>query len=80
LKWAGGKRQLLPDLVAHAPATMRTYYEPFLGGGALFFHLRPRTAVLADVNERLIRTYRGVRDDVEAVIELLREYPYDPEF
>ncbi|MDB4945837.1 MAG: hypothetical protein JWP97_5371 [Labilithrix sp.] len=80
LKWVGGKRQLLPDLVAHAPRTFGRYFEPFVGGGALFFHLRPRDAVLADSNERLIRTYRAVRDDVEAVIDLLRHYPYDPEF
>lgn len=80
LKWVGGKRQLLPAIVANAPRKFRRYFEPFLGGGALFFHLRPRNAVLADANERLIRTYRGVRDDVESVIELLRGYPYEPDF
>jgi DNA adenine methylase len=80
LKWVGGKRQLLPEIVAHAPHTLGRYFEPFVGGGALFFHLRPRDAVLADANERLIRTYRGVRDDVESVIDLLRGYPYEPDF
>src|SRR5689334_5009345 len=67
LKWVGGKRQLVPELLANAPHAFRRYFEPFVGGGALFFHLRPRNAVLADSNERLIRTYRGIRDDVEAV-------------
>jgi DNA adenine methylase len=83
LKWAGGKRQLLPELLAHAPGppgSRATYYEPFLGGGALFFAQRPRRAVLADVNERLIRTYRGVRNHVDDVIALLRRYPHDRAF
>src|SRR5580658_4291008 len=80
LKLAGGKRQLLPSLLEHAPSSRSTYFEPFIGGGAFFFALRPWRAVLADVNERLIRTYRGVRDDVEAVIRLLRSYPHDSAF
>ncbi len=80
LKWVGGKRQLVPELVARAPRSFGRYFEPFVGGGALFFHLLPREALLADANERLIRTYRAVRDDVEAVIDLLRGYPYDSEF
>ena len=80
LKWVGGKRQLIPQLLANAPPAFGRYYEPFVGGGALFFHLRPRAAVLADANERLIRTYRGVRDDVEAVIDRLRRYPYESSF
>ncbi len=76
VKWVGGKRQLLSELVRYAPDRNQidTYYEPFVGGGALFFHLRPRRAILADLNERLIRTYRGVRDDVEDVIDRLRTY------
>jgi DNA adenine methylase len=80
LKWVGGKRQLLPHLASNVPRCLGRYFEPFVGGGALFFHLQPRNAVLADANERLIRTYRGIRDDVEGVIDLLRRYPYDPEF
>jgi DNA adenine methylase len=71
LKWAGGKRQLLPQLLSHVPAHYRTYHEPFIGGGALFFHLAPTKAHISDANLRLIRTYRGVRDHVEEVIELL---------
>ncbi len=80
LKWAGGKRQLLPELLAQLPAQRRTYHEPFLGGGALFFKLQPDRAVLSDLNERLIRTYRAVRDDVEAVVKALRECPNDKDF
>jgi DNA adenine methylase len=80
LKWAGGKRQLLPSLLRHAPANPPRYFEPFVGGGALFFAMRPEKAVLADVNERLIRAYEGVRKSVDEVIRLLRSYPHDPEF
>ena len=82
LKWVGGKRQLLPQLVSHLPQAgkMGHYYEPFLGGGALFFELRNRgwrgPATLGDANELLIRTYRGVRNDVEGVIEYLKDSKY----
>jgi DNA adenine methylase len=72
LKWAGGKRQLLPEILTQLPENRRTYHEPFLGGGALFFKLQPERAVLADLNERLVRTYRAVREDVEGVIEALQ--------
>jgi DNA adenine methylase len=74
LKWAGGKRQLLPHLLAKVPLTYGTYFEPFVGGGALFFALnpRPRKAVLTDLNLELVRTYQGLRDDVNTVVAHLR--------
>jgi len=75
LKWAGGKRQLLPRILALVPAHVRTYYEPFLGGGAVFFALaaerRFDRAVLGDVNGELINCYTAVRDDVDGVIAKL---------
>ena len=83
LKWVGGKRQLLSQLADHVPLRLEFghYYEPFLGGGALFFELRNRgwrgPATLGDANELLIRTYRGVRNDVEGVIEYLKNSKYD---
>src|SRR5258706_11412152 len=80
VKWAGGKRQLLSSLLQHAPRDAPSYFEPFIGGGALFFALRPKRAVLADVNERLIRTYTGVKNNVEDVIRLLKSYPHSPAF
>jgi DNA adenine methylase len=80
LKWAGGKRQLLPSLLQHVPANAPHYFEPFVGGGALFFELWPKKAVLADANKRLIRAYRGVRKSVDKVVRLLRSYPHDPAF
>jgi DNA adenine methylase len=80
LKWAGGKRQLLPALLQRTPGRFGTYFEPFVGGGALYFALQPSRAVLADTNARLIRTYRGLRDDVDGVIALLQTYPHDARF
>ena len=74
VKWVGGKRQILPELTQAAPKQFKCYYEPFVGGGALFFHLRPERAVLTDANERLIRTYLGVQKHVEDVIRLLKEH------
>ena len=80
IKWVGGKRQLLTELRRHVPERFGRYFEPFVGGGALFFDLAPSAAMLADANERLIRTYHGVRDHVDAVIGLLRSYPHDEAF
>lgn len=80
LKWVGGKRQLLHELEPRLPERFNTYHEPFVGGGALFFHVLPERAVLSDTNERLVRTYRGIRDAVEDVIGLLSEYPHDRDF
>jgi DNA adenine methylase len=80
IKWAGGKRQLLPELRKHVPASYNRYLEPFLGGGALFFDLGPGAAVLGDVNERLVRMYCAVRDEVNKVIVELRKYPHEETF
>jgi len=57
-----------------APRDASTYFEPFVGGGALFFALQPKRAVVADVNERLIRTYKGVKNNVEKVIRQLKGF------
>lgn len=84
VKWVGGKRQLLAAIAEYAPrngsASTGTYHEPFVGGGAVFFHLKPKRAVLTDSNERLIRTYRGIKNDVEGVIKLLKSYPHEKRF
>lgn len=80
VKWVGGKRQLLHRMAEYVPNRYGTYHEPFVGGGAFFFDLFPPTATLSDFNERLIRTYRGIRDQPEKVIERLRSYPHEKEF
>ncbi|MGL6342581.1 MAG: DNA adenine methylase [Waterburya sp.] len=74
LKWVGGKSKLLPQILPHVPNTFDTYYEPFLGSGALFFHLQPKNAVLSDNNEELINCYLQVRDNVHEVLKVLLEY------
>lgn len=68
LRWPGGKRVLLKHLLPLLPLTYNSYYEPFLGGGALFFALQPKTAVLSDSNFDLINCYTQVRDRPEEVI------------
>lgn len=74
IKWAGGKRQLIPELRKHIPKKFNTYYEPFIGGGAFLFELQPKRAVISDRNEDLIFTYLSVRDNIDELIELLKIY------
>jgi DNA adenine methylase len=77
LKWAGGKTSLLAELLKHVPSAVRRYHEPFVGGGALFFAVAPRRAVLSDANGELIHCWRQVRDDVHAVLDALSVHVYD---
>ena len=78
LKWAGGKTKLLPELEKRLPREVGAYFEPFLGGGALFFHLHNAgrlhgsPVTLNDANGDLIRCYRAVRDATDAVLHVLR--------
>ncbi len=76
IKWAGGKRRLLDQYAALLPPTkkFRRYFEPFLGGGALFFHLRPKQALLADLNAELINCYKMVKEQPDDLIALLRKH------
>jgi DNA adenine methylase len=74
LKWAGGKNQLLSILTKTAPKKYRTYIEPFLGGGALFFSLNPYEAVISDSNPELINVYTAIAHNVELVIKNLRKH------
>ncbi len=80
IKWVGGKTQLLPELVKRVPKTMDRYYEPFLGGGALFFRLQPEQAILTDINSDLVSLYRVIRDSVEALIEDMDQHVYDKDY
>jgi DNA adenine methylase len=81
LKWAGGKRLLVPQILPHVPplAEGRRYFEPFLGGGAMFFAFEPQQAILSDLNPELIDAFCAVRDDVDAVIRHLRPLTNDSE-
>jgi DNA adenine methylase len=76
LKWAGGKRQLLGEILRRIPPKIETYFEPFFGGGAVFFALASRNvfrdAVIGDTNAELVNLYRVVRDSVDQLIPVLR--------
>ena len=74
IKWVGGKRSILPQLLARMPKEYGDYVEPFVGGGALFFAVRPKRAFLSDVNLHLVVAYGAVRDNVEDVIGLLKRH------
>ncbi|MEH2252642.1 DNA adenine methylase [Nostoc sp.] len=74
LKWAGGKSRLIQQYIPYFPKSYKNYYEPFLGGGAVFFYLQPTTAILTDINDELINTYCCVRDNVEELISILKEH------
>jgi len=74
LKWPGGKRHLLDFILPLVPDHFDRYFEPFFGGGALFFALRPKRASLSDNNSDLIHAYSQVRNRPEAVIRALRKF------
>ncbi|WP_292208579.1 DNA adenine methylase [Butyrivibrio sp.] len=74
MKWAGGKAQMLKDILPTIPTYTGKYIEPFFGGGALFFALQPDNAVIADSNPEFINVYVQVANDVEGVISKLQEY------
>lgn len=73
-KWTGGKRQLLPILRSYMPEKYNCYFEPFIGGGALFFDLVPEKAVINDFNEELMNTYRQIKNNPTALIDSLTEH------
>lgn len=73
IKWPGGKRALVPELLKYIPARFGTYYEPFFGGGALFFALQPSVAVLSDLNRELIDCYRCVQERPSDLVRALRK-------
>ena len=74
LKWAGGKSKLVESIFARFPEQYGRYFEPFLGGGAVFFALGPQKATVADINVELVTAYKSIRDDVDSVIAELRKH------
>lgn len=72
LKWVGGKRQLIPQLDSYLPKTFESYFEPFFGGGAMYFHLAPVTGYINDINKSLTGAYSDVRDNIEDLLESLK--------
>ncbi len=75
LKWPGGKRRLVQYIIPLLPERYNTYYEPFLGGGALFFALQPKVACLSDKNRELISAYNQIRNAPQEVIGYLEKLP-----
>lgn len=73
IKYRGGKSKEIPHIMWHIPRFSGRYVEPFFGGGALFFHLEPRQAIINDINSKLISFYRGVRDDYSSLRRELDE-------
>lgn len=74
LKWAGGKRWLANTNQLPRPASFDRYIEPFLGGGAIFFHLNPRRAILSDINCELIQLYQVIRDNPAELMERMLDH------
>ncbi|NJK58685.1 MAG: DNA adenine methylase [Pleurocapsa sp. SU_5_0] len=80
VKWAGGKTQLLPYLLERMPRKYDRYFEPFIGGGALFFKVTPRQGYISDINPELINAYQVIQLDVESLIEDLKKHIYDKNY
>jgi DNA adenine methylase len=80
LKWAGGKSQILNELLKYCPTKFNKYIEPFVGGGALFFSLAHPYSIISDLNEELIITYQQIQSNVEEVISILTSYRNEEDF
>ena len=80
VKWVGGKRQLMFELLKNMPKSYNRYFEPFIGGGALFFELQPENAYISDMNEELINLYSVVRDNVYELISDLNKHEVSKEY
>lgn len=80
LKWAGGKSQILTELLKYYPPSYNKYIEPFVGGGALFFSLHNPRSIISDLNEELIITYKQVQTNVYEVIKILQTYINEEDF
>jgi len=80
LKWAGGKRQLLPEIEKHMPNRFSTYYEPFMGGGAVCFYLQANQAVINDSNVELVNLYNVVKNKPDELIEELQQHQNTAEY
>lgn len=79
IKWVGGKTQLLPEITSRMPSNFSRYYEPFIGGGALFFHLQPQSTLI-DINEELTNTYRVIKYKTDELIADLKQHIYEKDY
>lgn len=74
LKWAGGKRQLLPEIRKYVPEEFDIYYEPFVGAGAVLFDLQPEKAVINDKNTELLNVYHVIKNEIDDLIKELKKH------
>ncbi len=82
VKWVGGKRQLIPSIATHLPKDIKSYdyVEPFIGGGALFFHLQPKNALINDFNKELINVYQVIKNNLDELICDLKKHKNEAEY
>lgn len=80
VKWVGGKRQLLDEITPLLPKRMKSYCEPFLGGGAVLFSVQPAKAIVNDLNEDLIGAYEVIRDELDALLLSLKKHENTAEY
>jgi len=80
LKWVGGKRQLMPVITEHFPKKIINYCEPFVGGGAVLFHLQPSKGFINDSNSELINVYKVIKNNLIELIEDLKKHRNDQEY
>lgn len=80
VKWAGGKRQILHEITKYIPSEFSTYYEPFLGGGAVLFELQPEKAVVNDINQELMNIYQVIKENVDELIDDLKKHKNEKEY
>ncbi|MDO5664224.1 MAG: DNA adenine methylase [Bacteroidia bacterium] len=82
LKWVGGKRQLIPSILNFMPKNIKkyNYIEPFVGGGAILFHIQPQNAIINDLNKELINVYEVIKNNLEELIENLKKHKNEPDY
>ena len=80
LKWAGGKRQLISQMKKYFPRNCNRYIEPFIGGGAVFFYMKPKFSIIIDINEELINCYKVIKTNVKELIELLGNHKNEKDY
>ncbi len=82
MKWVGGKRQLMPSIVENLPKNIKEYkyIEPFIGGGAVFFNLQPKNAIINDYNEELVNVYITIKEQLEELISDLKKHKNESEY
>ncbi len=73
VKWVGGKRQILPEIKKYSPKKFNTYFEPFVGGGAVLFELQPKNVIVNDINKELVNLYSVIQNNVEELIDKLSD-------